>query len=298
MGQRYYANAPATSLSSTVSASATSIVVDSTTGLPVNHPFTLIIDRGTASEEVVSCTGASGTTLSVTRGYDSTTAFSHSAGAVVEHGISAIDPREANTHVNTTEGVHGATGAVVGDTDNQTLTNKDLSDDTNTFPSSLTTNDGDQTLTNKSIDLGDNTVTGTTAEFNAALSDGDFATLAGTETLSNKTLTGADLTNASNTFPTSLVRGSGLLVAFGSLTTGTIAANANWANAGSINFGVTFSSGPRVYLQTVTSTSLSTAPLTFQPSNVTNTGCDVTVRSFESSSKGAQTVWWVAIGPA
>lgn len=273
MGQRYYANAPATSLSSTVSASATSIVVDSTTGLPVNHPFTLIIDRGTASEEVVSCTGASGTTLSVTRGYDSTTAFSHSAGAVVEHGISAIDPREANTHVNTTEGVHGATGAVVGDTDNQTLTNK-------------------------SIDLGDNTVTGTTAEFNAALSDGDFATLAGTETLSNKTLTGADLTNASNTFPTSLVRGSGLLVAFGSLTTGTIAANANWANAGSINFGVTFSSGPRVYLQTVTSTSLSTAPLTFQPSNVTNTGCDVTVRSFESSSKGAQTVWWVAIGPA
>jgi hypothetical protein len=48
---------------------------------------------------------------------------------------------------------------------------------------------GTQTLTNKTIDLGNNTVTGTTAEFNAALSDGSFATLAGTETLENKTLT-------------------------------------------------------------------------------------------------------------
>ena len=50
------------------------------------------------------------------------------------------------------------------------------------------------TLTNKSIDLTDNTITGTTAEFNTALSDGSFATLAGTETLTNKTLTSATLT--------------------------------------------------------------------------------------------------------
>jgi hypothetical protein len=45
------------------------------------------------------------------------------------------------------------------------------------------------TLTNKTIDLANNTVTGTVAEFNTALSDGDFATIAGTETLTNKTLT-------------------------------------------------------------------------------------------------------------
>ena len=44
------------------------------------------------------------------------------------------------------------------------------------------------TLTNKSIDLGSNTLTGTIAEFNTALTDGDFATLNGIETLSNKTL--------------------------------------------------------------------------------------------------------------
>jgi len=45
------------------------------------------------------------------------------------------------------------------------------------------------TFSNKSIALGSNTVTGTTAQFNTALTDGDFATIAGTETLTNKTLT-------------------------------------------------------------------------------------------------------------
>jgi hypothetical protein len=45
------------------------------------------------------------------------------------------------------------------------------------------------TFTNKSISLATNTVTGTLAEFNAALSDENFATIAGTETLTNKRLT-------------------------------------------------------------------------------------------------------------
>jgi hypothetical protein len=45
------------------------------------------------------------------------------------------------------------------------------------------------TFTNKSISLTTNTVTGTIAEFNTALSDQDFATIAGTETFTNKTLT-------------------------------------------------------------------------------------------------------------
>lgn len=44
-------------------------------------------------------------------------------------------------------------------------------------------------LTGKSISLTTNTITGTISEFNTALSDGDFATLAGAETLSGKTLT-------------------------------------------------------------------------------------------------------------
>ena len=48
---------------------------------------------------------------------------------------------------------------------------------------------GTQTITNKTINLTNNTLTGTTAQFNTALSDNDFTTLAGAETLTNKTLT-------------------------------------------------------------------------------------------------------------
>lgn len=44
------------------------------------------------------------------------------------------------------------------------------------------------TLTNKTIALGSNTVSGTIAQFNTAVTDADFATLAGTETITNKTL--------------------------------------------------------------------------------------------------------------
>lgn len=55
---------------------------------------------------------------------------------------------------------------------------------------------GTVTLSNKSIALGSNTLSGTTAQFNSALSDGSFATLAGTETLTNKTLTSPVLNTA------------------------------------------------------------------------------------------------------
>lgn len=55
--------------------------------------------------------------------------------------------------------------------------------------SDATKNAATVTLTNKTIALGSNTISGTIAQFNTALSDGDFATLAGSETLTNKTLT-------------------------------------------------------------------------------------------------------------
>lgn len=124
MSQRYYANAPATTLTSSCSDAATSIIVASTSGLPIQYPYTLILDKGLITEEAVSVTAAAGTTLTVTRGYDSTPAFAHVIGASVEHGITAADIREANNHVNADSGVHGLTGSVVGTTDAQHLTNK------------------------------------------------------------------------------------------------------------------------------------------------------------------------------
>ena len=67
--------------------------------------------------------------------------------------------------------------------------------------------DSADTLENKTIALGSNTISGSLAEFNSALSDGSFASLAGTETLTNKTLTSpviATITNVGTlTLPTS-----------------------------------------------------------------------------------------------
>lgn len=57
--------------------------------------------------------------------------------------------------------------------------------------------DNTVTLINKTITFGSNTITGTLAEFNTALTDANFATIAGTETLTNKTLTSAILTTPS-----------------------------------------------------------------------------------------------------
>ena len=49
--------------------------------------------------------------------------------------------------------------------------------------------DTTDTLTNKTISLGSNTISGTLAQFNSALSDDSFASLTGSETLTNKTFT-------------------------------------------------------------------------------------------------------------
>lgn len=96
------------------------------------------------------------------------------------------------------------TGVVVGTTDTQTLTNKTLttpviSTITNTGTLTLPTTTGTLALTsqitgtNSGTNTGDQTsivgITGTTAQFNTALTDNDFATLAGSETLTNKAIT-------------------------------------------------------------------------------------------------------------
>jgi len=52
------------------------------------------------------------------------------------------------------------------------------------------------TLTNKTVNLTSNTLTGTTAQFNTALSDDNFATLTNTVTLTNKTLTAPTISDA------------------------------------------------------------------------------------------------------
>ena len=65
-----------------------------------------------------------------------------------------------------------------------------------------------QTLTNKSIDLGNNTLTGSLAEFNSALQSDSFVSLTGSETLTNKTLTSPTLNSPTINSPTIVFEGA------------------------------------------------------------------------------------------
>jgi hypothetical protein len=101
--RNFSATAIETTLVNSISSAATgdtttSVSVVSVSGYP-SVPFTIIIDPDTNKEEVVTVTAASSTTLTITRGQDTTLAVAHSAGASVRHGVSGRDFKEEQTHI-------------------------------------------------------------------------------------------------------------------------------------------------------------------------------------------------------
>jgi hypothetical protein len=90
-------------------------------------------------------------------------------------------------------------------------------------------------------------VTGTTAQFNTALTDGDFATLAGSETLTNKTVSGAINASGAILSSTALTQGDRVTLNFGTTplvaSTQFIDTGAQGSSFGNVRFTAT-ANGP------------------------------------------------------
>ena len=126
--RRFYANAaPQQTLTGPITNSGTSLTVSgSFAGWPSSYPFFGCLEYGTASMELVSVTNIVGTTATIVRGQDGTSAISHLGGATFDQVAVRQDFDEASAHTSSNSGVHGATTNVVGIGDTQTLTNKTL----------------------------------------------------------------------------------------------------------------------------------------------------------------------------
>jgi len=138
--RKYSSRAQQTTLASGITSGDATMTVVSGSNLmggktpAVGQTYTVVIDPDTSTEEIVDVSNyASGNTLTITRAIDGSLATAHSAGAIVRHMVIGRDLQDANDHTEATTG-HGATGAVVGTTNTQTLTNKTLTSPTLTTP--------------------------------------------------------------------------------------------------------------------------------------------------------------------
>lgn len=172
MARKYTSISIQTTLSSNISSTATSLSVASAANLlgdvtlGASDQFAVAIDPDTVSEEIVFVTAANTSTnnLTVIRNAAGTANVAHNSGATVKHVLTGEDLTYFETNLG------------------------------NAVTSSSTS-----TLTNKTVNLTSNTLTGTTAQFNTALSDDDFATLTNSVTLTNKTLTAPTITTPIST---------------------------------------------------------------------------------------------------
>ena len=133
--------------------------------------------------DISSLTGASGIIASSTDVVEAITALNTESGSI-KAGTAVFETKL--TFEGDTDDAHETVLAITDPTADRTITIPDAS-------GTIVITSSTDTLTNKTIALGSNTITGSTSQFNSALTDDDFVTLTGTETLTNKTLTSPTL---------------------------------------------------------------------------------------------------------
>lgn len=104
MGRKYSNKSVVTTIANVggISASDTSLIIADTTGYPTTFPFTIRINPGSASEEIVDVNSGLGTVASpyqISRGVDGSTALPWSAGTTVVHGFTARDFSELQDQI-------------------------------------------------------------------------------------------------------------------------------------------------------------------------------------------------------
>lgn len=100
--RQYKGAAASTTTTNALGVSDTSVTLAATTGFPsaAGVPFFVVIDPGTSSEEKCSAT-ISGSTLTLTRAQDDTTAAVHASGATIYPVFTADEADEANKLAST-----------------------------------------------------------------------------------------------------------------------------------------------------------------------------------------------------
>jgi hypothetical protein len=208
--RRYYSStAVAGTLTATLGSADTTMVVSSIAGWPATRPYTVIIGEDTTSEELVTVTAGTTTTLTITRGVGGTSGQAHGIGETVRHGIYAQDFEDGAAHYAASTAVHGVTGSVVGNSDTQTLTNKTISGASNTLsniPSSAISGvTGDIVGTTSTQTLTNKTLTSPVLTTPTLTTGGAVVGTTETQTLTNKTISGAS--NTLSAIPSASVTG-------------------------------------------------------------------------------------------
>ena len=213
--RKYSSRSQQTTLTSSITAGVTSMVVGSASALlggatiSGSERFTVVIDPDTAVEEIVDVTAVNGDTLTIARGVEvSGVGQIHSAGAFIRHMAIGRDYREANLHIEAsaayndgtgTHAMHGIAsgeGDVVGTDKTQTLTAKTLTSPIITSPTITagagaeftsivfegTTADAFETTLTVTDPTQDNTITLPNTTGTVVIADAS-------QTLTNKTLT-------------------------------------------------------------------------------------------------------------